>query len=166
MKISQTILSAALVVAPCAALTNNPWKLCVHPQEVECDITGSPPSWEDATAMREFWAKKAVNEVENEGADPENDDPAKWGGANMQGEASAYGDACSDWTDGGANGALVKVCQKRADGNFSNVKSIPYVCFSNYMDVIMNECKDKGDEGTVSGKLWVDRYGAGLQITT
>jgi hypothetical protein len=114
--------------------------------------------------MREFWAQKAVDEVKNEGADPEKDDPARWGGANMQGEASAYGDACGDWSDGGDHGSLVKVCQKRADGNFSNVKSIPYVCFSNYMDVIMNKCK--GDDGTVSGKLWCDRYGAGLQITT
>ncbi|KAL3480556.1 hypothetical protein BJX99DRAFT_254546 [Aspergillus californicus] len=166
MKLSATLLSAALAAAPSAALINNPWTLCVHPQEVECEITDSPPSYDDALAMREYWAQKAVDEVENEGADPDEDDPAKWGGAQMQGSADAYGDACSDWTDGGDNGALVKVCQKRADGNFSNVKSIPYVCFSNYMDVIMNECKDKGPEGTVSGKLWCDRYGAGLQITT
>ncbi len=163
MKLSTTIVSTALAASSASALTHNPWKNCVHPQEVECGITDSPPSWDDATAMREYWAKLAVNEVENEGADPETEDPAKWGGTNMQGTADAYGDACNDWTDGGDNGALVKVCQKHADGNFSNVKSIPYVCFSLYMDVIMNECRDAD---SVSGKLWADRYGAGLQITT
>ncbi|KAL4914015.1 hypothetical protein BDW62DRAFT_205064 [Aspergillus aurantiobrunneus] len=166
MKISATILSAALVVVPSAALTSNPWTLCVHPQDIECDITDNPPSWDDVMGMREFWAKQAVAEVENHGADPKHDDPAKWGGAQMQGSADAYGDACSDWDDGGANSALVKVCQKHADGNFSNVKSIPYMCFSNYMDTIMNECKGKSGDGKISGKLWCDRYGAGVQITT
>ena len=132
---------------------------------------GRGPSLDDATAMREFWAKKS-NDIAKKAdggtkdADPKKTDPTQWGKPGTQGKASAYGDGCSTWTDGGAHGSALKVCQKHADGNFGNVKSVPYVCFSNYMDVLMSECKDKGKEGTVSGQLWIDKWQTHFKITT
>lgn len=174
MKLSTILFSAILTALPCAAQpvessslqtrsTNNPWTNCVHPQSVECDITDSPPSWEDVTSMRENWAKQAVSQAEDHDVDPKEADPGTWGGSNMIREADAY-NRCSAYKDGSQHGSYINICQKHKDGNFGNVKGLPAVCISHYMDVIMQECKDKGPKGTVSGKLWADRYGAGLQI--
>ncbi|KAJ5171962.1 hypothetical protein N7492_004555 [Penicillium capsulatum] len=154
-----------------------PWTTCAHYEKLKCDLHGDDnpgPPLADANTLRDYWAERSIVEAKGskKDADPKTQDPQKWGNNNDHLYASVYTDGC-DATGGGkvdgkdydAGKAVVKVCQTHATGNIDAAHWLPKVCVSNYMDIIISSCKDKGKAGFVNGQVWIPKYGTTLRVT-
>lgn len=147
----------------------------------------------DFHELREYWLERALWElreqyVNDQGesvssngpnfADPKKDDPKAAMASAEEFHAGDKGDDCSNGVGGGqikgdpwakANGwdsghARVKVCQDHGSAIF-DTKWVPDACVSNYIDIIWNECHDKGKEGYINGQVRIDSWGVVLRVT-